>query len=650
MTKYISALILMTVANFCHAQISPNSAWVWMKGDNVTMSAGIYGTQGIPDDANKPGAREGAVSWTDNNGNLWLFGGGGLAENNTSGLLNDLWKYTVSTNQLTWMHGTKQVNSTAVYGTRGVPDPANRPAALTRASAWTDNAGKLWLFGGYSLGYNDLWKYDPDINQWTWVNGDHNAAGVYGIYGTQGVPAATNRPGERSSATAFKDASGNFWIFGGSGYGTTTVGYLNDLWKYDPTTDQWTWMKGDQETYQVGVYGTIGIANQANKPGTRGHAVGWTDNNGNLWLHGGYGLGAAPDPGAEAPSGQDNLNDLWKYDPLTNQWTWMKGHNMPRQPGSYGTQGVPANANTPGARSTYASWKDVAGDLWLACGVGLADSWGNLNDVWKYEVATNRWAWVKGDNSNLSYSVSFGTQGVVSATNKPPKRNSLVAWYVPNGDMWMFGGNIGPAARIPGLTSNDLWRLIAIQNAPLPIQLNEFRGVLNNKVVKLTWSASQAINFSHFNVERSFDGIQFNALSFVNSTSGNTNTIYNYDDIDLQNQQAEKVFYRLQMNDRDGSSKYSRIIRFDLSKKINLLTVFPNPVNHSLNVSFVVQKPGSVIFSITDMKGRIVKRIADRTTEGRVSMAIDVSSLLAGTYVLAAEGAGLKTKIPFIKQ
>ena len=33
------------------------------------------------------------------------------------------------------------------------------------------------------------------------------------------------------------DSSGNLWLFGGYGYDSTgQLGYLNDLWQYDPST------------------------------------------------------------------------------------------------------------------------------------------------------------------------------------------------------------------------------------------------------------------------------------------------------------------------------------------------------------------------------------------------------------------------------
>ena len=59
-----------------------------MSGNNVVDQSEVYGTRGVADPANKPGARSSAVSWTDAKGNLWLFGGygGGL-------YLNDLWMF-----------------------------------------------------------------------------------------------------------------------------------------------------------------------------------------------------------------------------------------------------------------------------------------------------------------------------------------------------------------------------------------------------------------------------------------------------------------------------------------------------------------------------------------------------------------------------
>ncbi len=60
---------------------------------------------------------------------------------------------------------------------------------------------------------------------------------------------------------------------GGYGVDINDVGYYNDLWKYNPETNLWTWMKGDTTVNQPGIYGTKGIAAALNKPRGREHVV-----------------------------------------------------------------------------------------------------------------------------------------------------------------------------------------------------------------------------------------------------------------------------------------------------------------------------------------------------------------------------------------
>ena len=51
-------------------------------------------------------------------------------------------------------------------------------------------------------------------------------------------------------------------------------------------------------------------------------------------------------------------------------WTWISGANTINAQGVYGTKGVPAAGNVPGARSGSVSWIDGAGNLWLFGGYG----------------------------------------------------------------------------------------------------------------------------------------------------------------------------------------------------------------------------------------------------------------------------------------
>jgi hypothetical protein len=224
--------------------------WTWMGGSSITNQSGVYGTLGTAASTNIPGAREGAESWSDASGNLWLFGGDGYDSNFHFGELNDLWKFDPSlgaTGEWTWMDGSSVPNQSGIYGTLGTAASTNIPGARAGSVSWSDASGNLWFFGGYgydstgTLGsLNDLWKFDPSLGatgEWTWMGG---SIGVNppGVYGTLGMAASTNIPGGRDSAATWSDASGNLWLFGGDGYDmwgpSDGEGELNDLWKYHP--------------------------------------------------------------------------------------------------------------------------------------------------------------------------------------------------------------------------------------------------------------------------------------------------------------------------------------------------------------------------------------------------------------------------------
>ena len=365
-----------------------------------------------PYPATVPPGRLGTATWTDTSGNFWLFGG-----SNGNNFRNDLWKYdtssltpsTYTTTEGVWtmMGGSNFVDQPGVYS--GTPFPGARTNAVT----WTDAAGNFWLFGGYGydgqstpiLGFlNDLWEYTG--GHWVFVSGGNtNIANQNGIYA-----AATNMPGGRQEAVGWADAHGNLWLFGGEGLDSagTPKGILNDLWVYNISTNQWTFVMGSTLANQTGEYGvspfvgppntttaagTLGIStgDPTTRPGSRWGAAGWIDQGGDLWLFGGWGLDST------GTNGNGALNDLWVYVPNSSPgqpgtWTWLKGSNTGSANGIYGA-GITRpylvyEIWTPGGRSNSTHWVDNLGQFWLYGGEGYdsTSTTGNgyLNDMWRY--------------------------------------------------------------------------------------------------------------------------------------------------------------------------------------------------------------------------------------------------------------------------
>jgi len=207
----------------------------------------------------------------------------------------------------------------------------------------------------------------------------------------------------------FGDNLGNIWVFGGLGLdsagtrnpgstnglgnGTVTAegALLNDLWKFNIGTKQWTWISGGGASglsNQNGIYGTQLTAASGNLPGSRWSGVGWSDSTGNLWLFGGWGYGST------LAQSTGFLNDVWEYVPAIGQWVWWKGSSNVNQNGSYKTPNDPNNYNipytnnTPGGRRGMAFWPQDSFDyIWVFGGQGFdstSTTNGYLNDFWTY--------------------------------------------------------------------------------------------------------------------------------------------------------------------------------------------------------------------------------------------------------------------------
>ncbi|MGA2344933.1 MAG: hypothetical protein ABSF93_02935 [Candidatus Sulfotelmatobacter sp.] len=353
-------------------------------------------------------------------------------------------------NEWAWMAGSQAVDQNGTYGTLGSPAPANTPGGRQYPATWTDSSGNLWLFGGYGHDSNgtlmpmsDLWEFSA--GEWTWQSGP-TLAGQSGNYGSVGVASSNSIPGARFEAASWTDSSGDFWLFGGSGFDSVgKEAELNDLWKF--SAGDWTWMGGSSVANQNGSYGTLGVADSNNFPGARNSAAVWKDASGNVWMFGGAGYD-------ESSSIVGLLSDLWKYS--GGQWTWIGGANIQSQKGVYGTQGTAAPTNTPGARMYACNWVDSAGNLWLFGGVGY-DSTGTdtvLNDLWEYSAG--QWTWIGGSNVGNSLGV-YGTQGTAAANNIPGARQMGLAWTDASGNAWLFGGNGDYTPSLAG-QFNDLWK------------------------------------------------------------------------------------------------------------------------------------------------------------------------------------------------
>ncbi len=128
--------------------------WTWISGDKgiTPLLAPVFGTPGVENAQNRPAGLYGGGSFTDADGNFWIFTGFGVSGSGGANVrLNVIWKYNPSTGKWTFMGGS--TGSTAVaatYGVQGTASASNDPGGRQLSAFWTSLDGNVWLFDGFT--------------------------------------------------------------------------------------------------------------------------------------------------------------------------------------------------------------------------------------------------------------------------------------------------------------------------------------------------------------------------------------------------------------------------------------------------------------------------------------------------------------------
>ncbi|CAH1793265.1 unnamed protein product [Owenia fusiformis] len=352
--------------------------WEWRDG---SAEGGQYSTQIIDSDPIKtqqyPGSRQGATVW--NSGKeLWLFGGKG--PNGRSGAINDLWKMENETMKWSLVEfdvGSPKPEGRMLASSCGVPglfffifggmdDNAHfgdawvfymkkqewvplinqsRIVPPRGAAAYWCLKDRLIIYGGRNVKgdiLSDMWSLSLKDLQWTLLNN----------------PSPS--PGSRDGGATWsaKNETMNLYLFGGNSLETRdshlSKGFMSDLWQFTVETNSWQLLHGDSVRHKPGVYGSLGIPDQSNIPGSRKHSATWIDTHGDLWMFGGGGQ----DKETKTTPSQSGklLSDLWVFDIQQRVWVWLGGPDIGEQEAFYGKLRSKSHQHIPGPRWQAVTW------------------------------------------------------------------------------------------------------------------------------------------------------------------------------------------------------------------------------------------------------------------------------------------------------
>ena len=164
----------------------------------------------------------------------------------------------------------------------------------------------------------------------------------------------------------------------------------------------------------------------------------------------------------------------------------------------------------------------------------------------------------------------------------------------------------------------------------LPVALTSFEAqLINNSEVVLKWATASEEDNSHFVVERSLDGRDFESIGIVEG-NGTTNQVNTYSLVDADPAYGYN-YYRLKQVDFDGDYEFSHIETVIISSQDVLdVILYPNPVVKTTTLRVVTPFETDASIEVVDFTGKVLLNVV--MAKGANSKQLDLSGFAAGTY------------------
>ncbi len=211
-----------------------------------------------------------------------------------------------------------------------------------------------------------------------------------------------------------------------------------------------------------------------------------------------------------------------------------------------------------------------------------------------------------------SWSVPAGAS--LFFTGTPSDDNNLQSNWSPSGsrELTYTGNNALADNGSPGTGGSG---------QILPLRITRFGGRFTDNRVELYWELEVTDGISHFIIESSPNGLDFEARGELPIVANQRSYIYSFDEAYLTG-----IYLRIRQVDLDGSVFYSDIIRLEREKAPGI-EFFPNPATDQLCVSSE-EIDSQARYGIYDLAGRLLN------SSFVTGPCINVASLPPGVYII----------------
>jgi len=198
-----------------------------------------------------------------------------------------------------------------------------------------------------------------------------------------------------------------------------------------------------------------------------------------------------------------------------------------------------------------------------------------------------------------------------------------------------------------GLSTSDTSQIYPNCSTALPLILRSFSVTQKASVNLVKWTTGLESNIEYFEVERSYDGVNFYPINRQEARNTPGISHYNFADNDLS---PGIIYYRLKMVEHGSIIRYSVIIRTTTEGENMNLKIVPNPVVYNFSVMYKSLQDEVVTIQIKDITGRILHTLKEGVNRGQnVIYLQNLPTWPAGVYFLSLQNKEEVKQIKFIK-
>ena len=221
-----------------------------------------------------------------------------------------------------------------------------------------------------------------------------------------------------------------------------------------------------------------------------------------------------------------------------------------------------------------------------------------------------------------------------------PLANIRVANYIAGNWTQEGGSAAGNITTTGSISSNSLASFGAFTlgsvSVALPVNLVAFNAYNNSGNAVVSWTTADEVNVSHYEIQRSDDGMQFYTVGTVAARNLTDLQQYEFTDNKVLN---TVTYYRLVSVDIDGRTKLSKVVLVNDNDQTDKYMTVINPVRNNMRVT-ARNLSGMFEYRINTLAGQTVQQgQLIITTAGAAEINL-LSSIKNGLYILQVQKPG----------